>query len=242
MKTRTLSLALAGILVAGFAVAADLPAPADDATALRPMPPAQRGDVHSARKDWAAARDAYIKAIEESATLHNKLGICHQRLGDVVAAREAYASALELRPDYPEAWNNLGTVDHARQDYRAAIFAYERSIALDPTDPVVYKNLGQAWLALEEIEQTLAAWSEAMRLDPTVLTSSEEDSVLAGQLDLARKYYLYAKLVAAEGDVDSALELLGMAREHGFSEFGKVESDPDFTVVVQDPRWTGWMR
>jgi tetratricopeptide (TPR) repeat protein len=242
MKTRTLSLALAGTLVAGLAVAADLPARDDSERTLSPLPPARQGDVLSARKDWAAARDAYREAIAESATLYNKLGICSQRLGDVVAAGQAYRTAVELRPDYAEAWNNLGTLHHTGEDYAGAVAAYEKSIAIDPTDPVVYKNLGQAWLALEEIEKTLEAWSQAMRLDPTVLTSSEKDSILAGQIDLARKYYIYAKLVAADGDVDTALELLGMAREHGFRDFGKVESDPDFTSVVQDPRWTGWAR
>jgi len=240
MKTRILGLALAGILIAGFAVAVDLPAQAEGDSALAPLPPAHEGDVHSARKDWAAARDAYLEAIEESATLHNKLGICHQRLGDVVAARKAYEIALELRPDYAEAWNNIGTLNHAREDYAGAAFAYEKSIALDATDPVVYKNLGQAYLALEDVEKTLEAWSQAMRLDPQALMSSEKDSVLAGQLDLARKYYIYAKLVAADGDVDTALELLGMAQEHGFRDFRKVESDPDFASVIQDPRWTGW--
>ena len=240
MKTRTLGLALAGILIASFAVAADLPARAEGDTALGPLSAAHEGDVHSARKDWAAARDAYLEAIEKSATLHNKLGICHQRLGDEAAARKAYGVALELRPDYAEVWNNIGTLNHARQDYTGAAFAYEKSIALDATDPVVYKNLGQAYLALEDVEKTLEAWSQAMRLDPQALTSSEKDSVLAGQVDLARKYYIYAKLVAADGDVDNALELLGIAREHGFRDFGKVESDPDFASVVQDPRWTSY--
>jgi tetratricopeptide (TPR) repeat protein len=242
MKTRALGLALSGVLIAGFAVAVDLPVQADGETTLRPLPPARQGDVLSARKDWSAARDAYREAIADTATLYNKLGICQQRLGDVVAAREAYATALDLRPDYAEAWNNIGTLDHARQDYAAAVFAYEKSIALDPTDPVVYKNLGQAWLAQEEIEKTLEAWTQAMRLDPTVLTSGEKDSIQAGTLDVARQYYIYAKLVAADGDVDAALELLGIAREHGFHDFGKVERDPDFASVVQDPRWTGWVR
>jgi tetratricopeptide (TPR) repeat protein len=113
MKTRTLGLALAAILTAGLAVAADLPARDEGESALGPLPPASMGDVFSARKDWAAARDAYRKAIEESATLYNRLGICQQRLGDVVAARKAYTTAIELRPGYAEAWNNLGTLEHA---------------------------------------------------------------------------------------------------------------------------------
>lgn len=242
MKTRTLGFALAGVLTAGLAVAVDLPVQAGGEPVLRPLPPARAGEIHAARKDWASARDAYLEAIEESATLHNKLGICQQHLGDPAAARKAYETALQLRPDYAEAWNNLGTLDHSRESYDAAVYAYERSIALDPTDPVVYKNLGQARLALEDVEQALEAWSQALRLDPTVLTASDTDSILAGQVDHARKFFIYAKLVAADGDVDSALELLGLAREHGFADFGRVERDPDFASVVQDPRWTSWAR
>jgi tetratricopeptide (TPR) repeat protein len=242
MKTRILGLAVATILAAAAGGAVDLPAANDDDATLRPLPAAREGDVHSARKDWAAARDAYLVAIAESATLYNKLGICQQRLGDAAAARKAYRRAVELRPDYPEAWNNLGTLDHAQQNYEAAIFAYRRSIALDPTDAVVHRNLGQAWLALDDVEKTLDAWSQAMRLDPTVLTSGDGDAIVAGQIDLARKYYIYAKLVAADGDVDTALELLGVAREHGFDDFASVEGDPDFQSVVQDPRWAGWTR
>jgi tetratricopeptide (TPR) repeat protein len=241
MKTRTLGLAVAGILIAGLAAAADLPAPDEGESALRPLPAARKGDILSARKDWAAARDAYEKAIVESATLHNKLGICLQHLGDLAGARRAYVDALDLQPDYAEAWNNLGTVDHAREDYEGAVFAYRKSLALDPDNAVVYKNLGQAWLAQDDVAKTLEAWSQAMRLDPGIL-SSDADSVHAGQLDLARKYYIYAKLVAADGDADRALELLGVAREHGFHDFAKVEKDPDFASVVQDPRWTGWVR
>ena len=242
MKTRALGLALAGALIAGFALAVDLPVQADGEATLRPLPAAQKADVLSARKNWPAARDAYAEAIRDTATLYNKLGICEQRLGNDAAAHTAYARALDLRPDYAQAWNNLGTLDHAREDYEAAVFAYEKSIALDPTDPVVYRNLGQAWLSLDDVEKTLQAWSQAMRLDPTALMAGDKDSVLAGTIDLARKYYIYAKLVAANGDVDSALELLGIAREHGFRDFGKVEHDPDFASVVQDPRWTGWVR
>ena len=242
MKTRTFGLALAGTLLAGLAVAADLPAAADGEKALRPLAPAEKADVLSARKDWAAARDAYVEAIRQTATLYNKLGVCEQRLGDVAAAHAAYSKAIELRPDYAQAWNNLGTLAHGRKDYPGAIVDYQKSIDIDPTDAVVFKNLGQAYLALDDVQRTVESWSQALRLDPAVLTASEGDSVQAGELDLGRKYFIYAKLIAARGDVDTALELLGMAREKGFDDFARVEEDPDFASVVQDPRWTGWTR
>jgi len=242
MKTRALGLMFTGALIAGLAAAADLPPTLTGQDDARPLAAARVGDVHSARKDWSSARDAYAEAIRESATLHNKIGICHQRLGDHAAARKAYKMAIELRPDYAEAWNNLGTLDHSRQEYAAAVYSYRKSIDLDPSDAVVFRNLGQAWLALDDVEKALDAWSQALRLDPTALTSSEGDAIPAGKIDLARKYYIYAKLVAAGGDVDSALELLGVARENGFDDFASVEGDPDFASVVQDPRWAGWAR
>jgi tetratricopeptide (TPR) repeat protein len=242
MNTRALVLALAGTLIAGSAVAADLPATAREGKALRPLPAAQMADVLSARRNWAAARDAYTEAIGETATLYNKLGVCEQHLGHAAAAHAAYSRAVELRPGYAQAWNNLGTLDHARKDYAGAIIAYQKSIALDPTAAVVFKNLGQAYLALDDIPRTVEAWSQALRLDPMALSASETDSVQAGEIDQARKYFIYAKLVAARGDVDTALELLGMAREEGFDDFGKVERDPDFASVVQDPRWASWTR
>jgi tetratricopeptide (TPR) repeat protein len=235
MKTRALAVALA--LLAGVAAAADLPGEKETTTAVSP---ALRGDVAVARRSWDSARDAYLEALAATAPLHNKLGICYQHLKDYGRARAEYAKALELQPDYPEAWNNLGTLDHTQGAYDQAIVAYQKATALDPTDALIHKNMGMAWLARGDVEKALGAWSEALRLDPTVLNASDTGSVPAPSSDLARQYFLFAKLIAARGDVASALELLGLAREHGFRDFATVEHDPDFTAVVQDPRWAGF--
>jgi len=239
MKSRTLGLAVAGALFASLA-AADLPGQTET-KAVSEVTPAQRGDVLVARRSWSSARDAYVEALRSSAALHNKLGICYQHLGEPAKARAEYQKALELREDYAEAWNNLGTLDHAQHRYDQAIVSYERAIALNPTDAVFRKNLGSAWLALEDVEKALGHWSEALRLDPAVLTD-DAGSVPAGEVDLARQYYLFAKLIASRGDVPMALELLGLAREYGFRDFAEVERDPDFQAVVQDPRWAGLTR
>jgi tetratricopeptide (TPR) repeat protein len=237
MKTRALAVAVT--LVAGLAAAADLPAEKETTTAVSA---AQRGDVFVARRSWDSARDAYREALAATAPLHNKLGICYQHLKEYDKARAEYAKALELRPAYPEVWNNLGALYHTQGAYDQAVVAYQKAIALDPADAVIHKNLGLAWLAEENVENALRAWSEALRLDPAVLTASDAGSVTAGSVDLARQYFLFAKLIAARGDVANALELLGLAREHGFRDFAEVEHDPDFTAVVQDPRWAGFSR
>ena len=236
MRTKTLALFAMAALAASAAVAADLPAQAKGASAVDTL---QRAELFAARQSWDGAIAAYREAIAASpkdAALRNRLGICYQRKGDVKAARAAYKKALDLRKDYAEAWNNLGTLDHARGKYKPAISAYGKAIKLNPQDAVFHKNLGAAWLARGDVDRALEAWTEAFRLDPA---GFEKDAigVPAAGVTLARQYYLYAKLLAARGETDKALEYLAKAHAEGFNDFGKVEHDHDFATLVVDPRY-----
>jgi tetratricopeptide (TPR) repeat protein len=241
MKTRSLGLTMAVALLTAGVGGADIPV-SESTPAARAAGLAQRADALAARRSWGEARDAYLEALRSTASLHNKLGICYQHLGEQGQARAEYERAVELRPDYAEAWNNLGTLDHAMRAYDRAVVAYDKAIALQPGNPVFYKNLGLAWLAQDRVEEALTAWSRALGLDPAILTAADPESIPAGESNLGRQYYLYAKLVAARGDVATALELLGTARDHGFRDFGAAAQDPDFASVVEDPRWASLTR
>jgi len=235
MRTRNLALFAMAALAASTA-AADLPALAKGATAVDTL---QRAELLVARQSWDGAIAAYREAIAASpkdAALQNRLGICYQKKGDAKAARAAYKKAVDLRKDYAEAWNNLGTLDHARGKYKPAISAYGKAIKLSPQDAVFHRNLGAAWLARGDVERALEAWTEAFRLDPA---GFERDAigVPAAGVSLARQYYLYAKVLAARGDVEKALEYLAKAHAAGFNDFGKVEHDRDFATLVVDPRY-----
>ena len=236
MRTRTLSLFAMAALAASTAVAADLPAQAPGATTLDTV---QKAELLAARQSWDGAIAAYSEAIAASPkdpVLRNRLGVCYQRKGNDNAARAAYKKALDLRKDYAAAWNNLGTIDHARGKYKPAISAYSKAIQLKPQDAVFHKNLGAAWLARGDVERALEAWTEAFRLDPTGF-EGDAIKVPAAGVTLARQYYLFAKLLAARGDTERALEYLAKAHAAGFNDFGKVEHDRDFATLVVDPRY-----
>jgi tetratricopeptide (TPR) repeat protein len=171
----------------------------------------------------------------EDAALHNRLGICYQRMGDAKAARRAYKKAIDLRRDYAEVWNNIGTLDHARSRYKQAISAYSKAIRLDPRSAVFYRNLGGAWLARGEVQKALEAWNEAYRLDPAIFET--KGIVAMAGADLARQYYLYAKLVAARGETGRAFQYLSKALGLGFKDFSRIEHDRDFAAVVVDLRY-----
>jgi tetratricopeptide (TPR) repeat protein len=171
----------------------------------------------------------------EDAALHNRLGICFQRMGDAKAARRAYKKAIDLRRDYAEVWNNIGTLDHARSRYKQAISAYSKAIRLDPRSAVFYRNLGGAWLARGEVQKALEAWNEAYRLDPAIFES--QGIVAMTGADLARQYYLYAKLLAARGETGRAFQYLSKALGLGFKDFSRIEHDRDFAALVVDLRY-----
>jgi tetratricopeptide (TPR) repeat protein len=171
----------------------------------------------------------------EDAALHNRLGICYQRMGDAKAARRAYKKAIDLRRDYAEVWNNIGTLDHARSRYKQAISAYSKAIRLDPRSAVFYRNLGGAWLARGEVQKALDAWNEAYRLDPAIFET--KGIVAMAGADLARQYYLYAKLLAARGETGRAFQYLSKALGLGFKDFSRIEHDRDFAALVVDLRY-----
>ena len=234
MRTKALAL-FTTLALAGAASAADLsktaPAASPDVV--------QQAALYAARQSWPEAAAAYRQAIATSpqdASLHNRLGMCYQRMGDANAARAAYRRATELRKDYAEAWNNLGTLDHGRGRYKQAIAAYSRAISIKPGEAVFYKNLGSAWLARGNVEKTLEAWNEALRLDPAAF-EIEAMQVPGGGVDAAKQFFLCAKVAAAHGDVERAFDFLKKAQSAGFNEFAKVERDTDFASIVKDPRY-----
>jgi hypothetical protein len=187
---------------------------------------------------WAAA-EKYREALEilpRDAAAHNKLGICYQQLDNPVMARRSYERALELDPGYAEVWNNIGTLEQSAKDLQAAAAAYRKAIRLRPDLATPWKNLGNAYLALERPEEAFEAYQEAFRLDPTIV-ETQGLAIPAVGVDAAMQRFYIAKLLAANGHVDAALEFLVRAREAGFTDFERVRKDPSFESVVADARF-----
>ena len=234
MRNMTLALITVAALAA-TASAADFSKPAP----LAGLDNVKRAELLAARQSWPDAVAAYKAAIAASpldAVLRNRVGICYQRMGDARAARASYTKAIDLNKNYAEAYNNLGTLDHARGKYKQAIAAYGKAIQLQPKDAAFHKNLGSAWLARGDVDKALEAWGEAFRLDPVTFESAAVKVPGTG-ISLATQYYLYAKLLAARGEVEKAFEYLTKAQAAGFNAFEKLESDRDFATIVKDPRY-----
>lgn len=79
------------------------------------------------------------------------------RQGRIDLAITAYRKILEMAPEHPGVWGNLGVALRSRGDYSAAVIAYKRALEIAPGDPGVTGNLGNALKDIDRLEEALAA-------------------------------------------------------------------------------------
>jgi len=82
--------------------------------------------------------------------------------GQIDKAMDELERAVRLRPDYAEAWSDLGGMRRLALESAAAIEALQRAVALKPDDAVAQYRLGQlylqdghAFMAVEHLKQAL---------------------------------------------------------------------------------------
>ena len=167
---------------------------------------------------------------------HNMLGICYQGLRRVDDAIKEYKKATGINPSYAEAWNNMGSAYHLKRKLKDAAKYYRKAIELKPELASAHRNLGTALLSMGKVDQGLAAYRRAYELnaDAFKVTAS---SIPVEHNDGGMQYFCFAKISAASGQIEAALDFLHRARTLGFRDFRKVEKDPDFAKVVTAERY-----
>ena len=180
----------------------------------------QRGDVLMARRQYLAAIDAYRNAGGDPAVIWNKTGVAYHHLFAMDAAKMDYERALRLKPNYPEALNNLGAVFYAEKNYKKAEKLYHRSLKLMPNSAAVYNNLGSAYFAQGNFKRGNAAYRAAFAIDPATFSGDPLQMVpdSSSSKERARQNYCLAKLFAQAGMKDRAIEHLRKALDEGFSD------------------------
>ncbi len=81
-------------------------------------------------------------------------------------ALNLYTKAIELKPNYKDAYNNRGSAKDSLGEYEQAIKDYTKAIELDPSYAFVYNNRGFARIYLEDYAGALRDLNKAIRLNP----------------------------------------------------------------------------
>jgi protein O-GlcNAc transferase len=85
---------------------------------------------------------------------------------DPAKAAAELQQAVELRPDYAEAWSDLGDARKNLADSKGALTALRRAVALSPDDAVAQARLGAQLLETGEAHEAVEHLDAAVRLDP----------------------------------------------------------------------------
>lgn len=141
----------------------------------------------------AVALLSWAPLVDTSMGLHvnyTNLGSAYQNQNDFPKAKDYFAKAIALMPEYALALHNLGVVQLIMGENEAALANTQRAIASDPTYSEAYHTLGEIQTAMNDYEGARQSFRKALAINPS----------------FALAYNSLGLLAAAEGDHRDALE------------------------------------
>jgi predicted TPR repeat methyltransferase len=121
--------------------------------------------------DHAAAESGYRQHLhdypEDPSALHF-LGLLRTHQGRYQEAVKLMIAALEIDPNYVDAWSNLGVAYFKERDFERAEFCARKAIEISPEFANAWANLGMTLRARNACEEALVAWGRALDLQPSM--------------------------------------------------------------------------
>jgi len=137
-----------------------------------PTPQLELGRVLLEQRDFPASAQHLDKAISllgsdpDAATAHYlRAKIDTEQASPTEAARHLEQS-LSIRPNFPEAWSDLGEARKLLGNHTAAITAFQKAVRLAPTDSVAQYRLGEEYLTQHQPHLAVEPLRHAHHLNP----------------------------------------------------------------------------
>ncbi len=106
--------------------------------------------------------------IEDLASIHTYLGVCHKEMENYLEALTALNSADQLDSERTDTLNLMGVCHYKLSDFESAIACFRRVIALDPSSAIDYANLAVNYRAIDETAKAIEYFQLALALDPGI--------------------------------------------------------------------------
>jgi tetratricopeptide (TPR) repeat protein len=146
-------------------------------------------------KDFKKEAEAQYKQGEES--------LKKEKLDEAITQ---FRQALILKPDYPEAYNNMGAALVKKGRIQEAIENFQKALQLKPDYPEAHNNLGSALVDIGRLQEAIEHFKLSLRFKP----------------EFAEAYYnlalAYAKTGRSAEAVASAQKALELAKTQGKTE------------------------
>ena len=166
------------------------------------------------------------KEYPEAFIIWNILGASTAQIGMLDEAIDAYKKSISLKPDYAEAYSNMGVALQDQGKLDEAIDAYKKSISLKPDYADAYYNMGNALKDQGKLDQAITIYNKALSLKPDNAKAYSNMGVALqdqGKLDEAIDAYkksISLKLDYAEAHQNLSFTLLNSGRlQEGLDEY-----------------------
>lgn len=213
--------------------------------ALKANEAATEGETAFERKDFYAALIKYLEAYRlnpNSEYLCNRLGIAYSQLNLYGEAIQAFRLALALNKKYSYPYNNLGSVYFAQKSYRQAEKYFKKAISLNGKEATFHLNLGSLYLEKKKRDRAMIEWRKSLALDPDVFTKRGIAKLSSSGSSLMERYLFLARIMAASGNLEAAIENLKLAFNNGFNNIEEINKSPDFNLIRNDERFDQFMQ
>ena len=135
----------------------------------------EQGEPKQAQEYFQAAIDllltAHIAQDKRTAIAHYNLARAHAVLGETASASAHYRSAIEIRPRFPEANNNLGMLLNDQGEFQQAIAHFKVVIGVEPLFAAAHYGLGVAYQSLDDTTAAAICYQKAITLKPDFFAS-----------------------------------------------------------------------
>ena len=132
----------------------------------------QLGMAHAAegnlRKGLAKLLEA-VKLDPDNAELNHQTAVVLRNLGEYKLSLKYFNRALAIKPEYPEARNNLGTLYLMMGEWDKAIVCFKEAVSdiLYNSPQFAYNNMGYAYFKKGDYDKAIENYKRALRSSPS---------------------------------------------------------------------------
>lgn len=114
------------------------------------------------------------------------------------SAISEYDRAIEVQPNFAEAYNNRGNANVMLKNYQQALQDYQNAIKYNKVDARIHNNLGSIYFMLKDYNAAINEYGQALNLNPNLFDA---------YYNRALAYYYVGQYQAALSDARIAMNL-----------------------------------
>ena len=140
------------------------------------------------------------------------MGVTLKDQGKLDEAIAAYNKALSIKPDYADAYNNMGNALKDQGKLDEAIAAYNKALSIKPDYAEAYNNMGVTLQEQGKLDEAIAAYNKALSIKPDYAEAyNNMGNALQDQGKLDEAIAAYNKALSIKPDYAEAYYNMGNA-------------------------------